>query len=89
MEYLSPDDLKIAESNGISGAAAKQRMYQYGWSKRRAITETLKERPGLWKHYKDIAVVSDVSFYLRIKKGMTPEEAATTPVRKTKGGVVN
>ena len=38
MKYLTDEDYKIAESNGINRDAAYKRFYNIGWSKEKAIT---------------------------------------------------
>lgn len=82
-EYLSPDDYKIAEANGIPEHRAKVRFYELGWSKHRAITQECKRPKGLWPKWKDKCAengISQTTFFNRIKQyGVTPEKAATTP----------
>lgn len=78
--YLSPEDIAIAEKNGISYAAVQQRFYRYGWSKERAMTQPMGRR--LWNQYKDECLKLGIScnyFFKRIRNGMTPEEAANRP----------
>jgi hypothetical protein len=79
MEYLTPDDIEIAKSNGISYPLVNKRFYQLGWTKEKAITQTVRKKVLVWESYKDVSLVSEYSFYDRIKKGMTPEQAALTP----------
>jgi uncharacterized protein YjcR len=79
MEYLTPNDYEIAEQNGISKHNVEQRFYTYGWSKDRAITYPLKIRKDIWNQYKDQSVVSVSTFRRRLKDGMSPELAASTP----------
>jgi hypothetical protein len=79
MEYLTPKDFETAKRNGISEERAKARFYKLGWSKQRAITQEIKKPQYDWHKYKDKSTVSEQTFYQRIKKGMSPEEAAFTP----------
>jgi hypothetical protein len=79
MEYLTPEDIAIAKSNGISYERVNKRFYQSGWTKERSITEVVKKKVLVWEKYKDISLVAQGTFYDRIKKGMTPEQAALTP----------
>jgi hypothetical protein len=84
--YFTDEDVKRAESNGIS----YKNMYNrraLGWDKEKAITAPLDQHPrtALWHQYEDIAVVSRNGFERRIKKGMTPYEAATKPPPKKWG----
>lgn len=79
MEYLTPQDIETAMKNGISEERAKARFYKMGWTKQRAITQQLKKPKYDWLKYKDKSLVAMTTFYQRIQKGMTPEEAAFTP----------
>jgi hypothetical protein len=81
MEYLTDEDYKIAESNGISKKLAYIRFYR-GWSKQKAITKKVNEKQDLWLKYRDVCVVSYATFYLRIQNGMSPELAAKTPAMR-------
>jgi hypothetical protein len=79
MEYLTPEDFETAKKNGISEVRAKARFYRMAWSKQRAITQEVRKPRYDWAEYKDRSLVTEDSFYKRIRKGMTPEEAALTP----------
>lgn len=79
MEYLSPQDIETAKKNGISEERAKARFYKLGWTKQRTITQGIVRPKYDWDKYKDVCVVTQDTFYKRIQKGMTPEEAALTP----------
>lgn len=84
-EYLTPEDFATAKANGISYNNAYHRYYVYGWDKQKAITVPVKKRKeGLWPKYKELAEQHGIkwyTFYDRIRDlGMTPEEAATTPM---------
>jgi hypothetical protein len=80
--YLTPEDYEIAERNGIPRGYATSRFYTKNWSRERAITEPVKKHNGPWKAWKETCKqtgISRSSFNRRVQKGMTPEEAATTP----------
>jgi hypothetical protein len=79
MEYLTPQDFETAKKNGISEERAKARFYKLGWTKQRTITQKTRKPQHDWFKYKDKSLVSMQTFYQRIKKGMSPEEAALTP----------
>jgi hypothetical protein len=79
MEYLTPDDFKKAEQNGIPEERVKQRFYSQHWSKERAITQPYKPLENKWDKYKDRCVVKRNTFYQRVGAGWTEEEAASTP----------
>ncbi|OOZ79424.1 hypothetical protein BHL35_15745 [Bacillus cereus] len=82
--YITPEDFKRAEGNGISNDTLRQRVYSYGWPKEKAITKPVSYGTG-WKDYKDIAEEYGIcyrTFVDRRKRGMDPYEAATKPVMK-------
>ena len=84
MLYLTDEDYAIAASNGISKKNAYQRFYDYGMSKEEAITKQIRQYVGVWIKWKDICIkhgVTNPLFNYRLRKGMTPKEAATKPVR--------
>ena len=79
--YLTPADYATAETNGISYARAFQRHYVQGWPKERAITT-----PPRRTYPKEVFELADKNgiqrktLYQRVRRGMTPEQAATMPV---------
>ena len=81
--FISEEDYKIAESNGISRNVVYQRVNSYCWSIKRAITEPIKK---LKKHYPDILDkalsigVSREAYYNRLKIGWSIEKASSTPI---------
>lgn len=80
--YITPEDFKRAEENGISNERLRQRVYGAGWPKEKAITKQISKGTG-WKEYKDIAGEHGIcyrTFADRRKRGMDPYEAATKPV---------
>jgi hypothetical protein len=79
-EYLTPSDFAKAERFGVPEARVKQRFYSLGWSKERAITQRYRPTKNIWGKYKDKSVVSSATFYERVQRGWTHEEAATTPL---------
>jgi hypothetical protein len=89
--YLSPEDFETAAKNGINYHNAYERFYKRGWSKERTITEPIRTKAySTYAKYKDVCVVSRRAFENRLKRGMSPEEAATIPrqdytVRSGKG----
>lgn len=84
-DYLTEQDYKVAQANGISPRNAYQRVHYYQWDTQRAITEPLREYIGTWQEWKETCAKNGISnpcFNARLKKGMLPEEAATLPVGK-------
>lgn len=82
--YITPEDFKRAEGNGISNDTLRQCVYSYGWPKEKAITKPASNGTG-WKDYKDIAEEYGIcyrTFVDRRKRGLDPYEAATKPVMK-------
>jgi len=85
--YLTQEDYAKAKANGISYENAYARFYNYGWSKEDTIHKPL-HKPNLWNQYKDLANKNGVkqgTFYDRMYKGMSPEEAATLSKRPHRG----
>jgi hypothetical protein len=75
----------IAEANGISRANVQSRFWNYGWDMERVITEPLRKSDSVWLQWKETSLKNGISnecYCARVRKGMTPEEAATTPVQK-------
>ncbi|OOZ76571.1 hypothetical protein BHL35_25440 [Bacillus cereus] len=87
--YITPEDFKRAEGNGISNDTLRQRVYSYGWPKEKAITKPVSKGTG-WKEYKGIAEEHGIcyrTFADRRKRGMDPYEAATKPVMKNSDSI--
>ncbi|MFJ5716547.1 hypothetical protein [Neobacillus sp. NPDC093127] len=82
MNYLTEEDYRKAESNGISRKLAYQRFYTNGWKVEDAVTKPVTSYKKLFSKYKDPckkAGISMATFYRRIKKGMRPDEAVAFP----------
>ena len=84
--YITPDEYEIAKRNGIPRNTLEQRIRDLLWDKQRAITEPPKNMSKGYGEYakkaEKIGVKSN-TFYTRVKRGWSPERAATTPVIKT------
>lgn len=83
-KYLTPEDYKIAESNGIPKKLAYQRFYLEDWSAERAITQPRQRNISKWVEIAKRNGISKSTFYHRVSKrmGWSPYKAATTPVNK-------
>jgi hypothetical protein len=81
---ISPEQYKIAKANGIDRNTLHTRVYVNDWELGRAITQPVKRQQDLWKQWGPVSKVAYSTFYMRMKKGMTPEEAATLPPGKPK-----
>ena len=89
MEYISLEDIKRAEANGISESNLKNRINVMYWDKERAITQPIKKREGS-KLSKELVLKAEANgisrdiLYTRIEKlKWTEERAITTPVGQT------
>ena len=84
--YITPDEYEIAKRNGIPRNTLEQRIRDLLWDKQRAITEPPKNMSKGYGEYakkaEKIGVKSN-TFYTRVKRGWSPERAATTPIIKT------
>lgn len=81
--YLTDEHYRIAEENGIERIRVYQRVNENGWDIQRAITQPVKRHSTVWREHEELANKNGIkctTFISRIKKGMTPKEAATTPV---------
>lgn len=83
MKYLTREHYRTAKKNGISPQLAYARFYNHGWSIEQTITQVPQPKgEGIYKPFKEQCEQNGITrnlFYKRIKKGMTPEEAATRP----------
>lgn len=83
--HLFPEDFARAEANGINRRALRQRFYENGWDKERALTQPLRiSRPkGVYAEWKDLAIKHGVkpgTFEMRVRKlKWDYHRAATTP----------
>ncbi|MMZ47329.1 hypothetical protein D1872_89720 [compost metagenome] len=85
--YVTPEDYAKAEANGLDRKVVYHRVYHYGWDIERAITTPKRKKHtkewGSWKPYyalMDKHGIDRKTFYTRVRKGMSPEEAATRPL---------
>lgn len=84
---LLEKDFEKALSFGITRVLLHQRYYQSDWPLERATTEppTPRNAPSEVSSFVDVAEqngISRATYYLRVGKGMLPEEAATKPTAK-------
>lgn len=89
--YLTPEELDIAEMNGIGKALVQDRVYRHGWEKERAITQKRRDtKTSIWKTWSSLSESNGIgksTFHDRVRKGMSPKDAATAPLFGTKNGV--
>jgi predicted DNA-binding protein YlxM (UPF0122 family) len=81
--YLTPSDYEVAEQMGIDRNTLYSRVYRYNWSILRATTTPKKQHFGPYKDFKEVCDKNGITkgtFYERIRRGYTPEEAATKKV---------
>ncbi len=84
---LEESHFELALSNGITRVLLHQRYYQSLWDIERATTEPVTPRnaPSEVSDLVDVAVengISRATYYRRVDKGMSPEEASTKPTAK-------
>lgn len=80
--YISPEEYKIAESNGICKKTLEYRIRSSGWDKQRAITDPIKYKGEEWISVKEIALkngISRTTFTQRRKRGWDLVESYTRP----------
>jgi len=85
-QILKKEHYAIAKANGISVQTAYNRREYLKWPIEKCITEPLPEKVK-WNDWKEIATKAGIgygAFRKRIKKGMTPMQAATMPNQKKK-----
>lgn len=85
--YLTEEDLRTAEDNGIHRDLARQRWYS-GMDKQKAITMPLQNSGRIKRlHQQALENGLDISYGSirhRMKNGLSEEEAVTRPVTKGK-----
>ncbi|MED1835390.1 hypothetical protein [Bacillus cereus] len=80
--YISPEEYKIAESNGICKKTLEYRIRSSGWDKQRAITDPIQYKGEEWISVKEIALkngISRATFTQRRKRGWELVESYTIP----------
>ena len=82
--FITEEHYKIAKENGIQEATLYRRVHQYGWDIEKAITTPpIPRQSRSRKHpkkYTDLALANGVcliTFYARLKRGWTYEQASS------------
>jgi hypothetical protein len=81
-EYeLTEQDYQQAVANGIKRETARQRFYDRGWEKERAITEPVNTKVDRrrWHRIAEENGITRDAFNTRLQRGWSEEAAATTP----------
>jgi hypothetical protein len=82
-EFHQPEDVELAASNGINYMSFYNRVYNLGWTIKRASTEPLRTRDkSLWYKWRDTCKdhgVNQGMFFNRYYAGWGEENAATLP----------
>ncbi|MBM7836424.1 hypothetical protein [Clostridium sardiniense] len=84
--YITPEEYKIAEKNGISKCTLERRIRLYGWDKQRALTQKPHKRHdrSYWMNVAKENGIKKSTFLGRVNRhGWSEEKAATTVVVKT------
>lgn len=78
---LTEEDYQHAIANGIKRETARQRFYDLGWEKQRAINEPINKKTdrSAWIRLAAAHGITRAAFHTRIQRGWSEEEAATTP----------
>lgn len=84
--FISDEDYKIAAANGVDRKNVSNRVYQLGWSVKKAIITPIKTYKktnyGITKEQREIAYKNGIlrqTLDFRLKKGMSIQEAITMP----------
>jgi len=80
--YITPEEYQAAEQNGISAHLLGIRVRDLAWKKDRAISTPPRVVGNLVK-WRDAAMANGIranTFYTRLRRGISPEEASTTPL---------
>lgn len=86
--YVTPEEYKTAEKNGITHQRVDVRIRAQGWEKLKAITTPPRHKNERDKWLKVALTngICETTFYGRVNKSKwTMEKAATTPLQKPSG----
>lgn len=82
--YITPEEYKIAESNGINRYTLEKRIRYYGWDKERAINAPKKKRTVYSDDLKRLVAKNGIKFATFLNRvnylGWSVERAATEPI---------
>lgn len=88
MIYITDEQYKKGIENGLKKITIYRRVYQYGWDIEKAITTPVISREHRSrkhpKKYTDLALSNGIcliTFYSRLSKGWSYEDAATKPLK--------
>ena len=85
--YITPEDFKIAEENGISKSTLISRVRKLGWDIDRAITKPVRSKRKFTEEQIKIMEENGVDRNTasgRLNKGWDPKEALTRPKKRGK-----
>lgn len=78
---LIEEDYQRAKANGIHRERVRERVYNLGWDKERAVTEPINKKIDR-THWINVAAehgITRAAFNTRLQRGWSEEKAATTP----------
>ena len=82
--YITPEEYKIAESNGICRTTLDSRIYGLGWNKEKAINTTPRKLSRIAKHLVEKARLNGISYSVLRQRlnvlGWDVKRAVTEPV---------
>lgn len=91
--YITPEEYKFAELNGISKKNLEQRIRDYGWSNEKAISTPVTKRGNIPKEFTELAKSNGIDltlFYNRVcNLEWDMRKAATTPLMTKKRNTIN
>lgn len=82
--YITPDDYKLAKSRGINAKTLESRVYQHGWSKKRALQQPPREYNRGCEYLKRAREngIKSNTYHMRLARGWSKEKASTTPPQR-------
>ena len=81
--YITPEEYKIAESNGICPNTLEKRIRWYGWDKKKAVGMPPIKHKRIAKHLVEEAQRNGIGYNTlryRLNRGWNTERAVTEPV---------
>lgn len=84
--YITPEEYARAASIGVDNQTLDRRVRLLGWSKQRAISEPIRDQVprdhySKWVQIAERNGIKYQSFMSRLRRGWTPERAATHPLQ--------
>lgn len=82
--YITPEEYKVAEANGIDAHNLERRIRSLGWDKEMSLTKPLEIKTNRRK-WAEVALSNGIKYYTFMSRvnnyGMSEEEAANKPLQ--------